>query len=224
MKVNLCAPARENALLATLLLAGCAGAEVSNLRETGDAAPVAPLLLVVERPSGVPAARSIASPNAADPVATTLPMLSQVLIDALRKNGVMCRPATSVAAAVAPSLRLTVDLRKVVAGDAFKRDVIGLGSGQSSIAVHVRLDDPRRAPPQAVLAFDVRSSSGSMPGLLLSAGPIGLAVKGTTTIVSEASSDGHKEADRTSAAIAKKVVAYYRERGWLRTEKGTAPS
>ena len=224
-KTSLRAAAGMGAVLTTLLLAGCAGAELDNLQERGDAAPAAPLLVVVERPSTALSVRSAASPDAADPVATTLPVLSQVLVEALRKSGVGCRSAASGAAdADAPSLRLAVDLEKVVVGNAFDRDVIGLGSGRSSIAAHVRLDDPRQASPQAVLAFDVRSSSGSMPGLLLSAGPIGLAIKGTGTLVSETSGDGHREADRAAAAIAKRVVAYYRAQGWLPPDKAAAPS
>ena len=213
------------AALMALLLAGCAGANFSNLRETSDTSPAAPLLVVVERPTASPAANSTTTSLAADPATTTLPVMSEVLVDDLRKSGVACAPATPGATSSgSPSLLLTVGLRKVATGNAFDRDVVGLGSGQSSIAAHVSLDDPHQPSSQQDLEFDVRSSSGSMPGLLLSAGPIGLAVKGTRMLVFETTSDGHKEADRAAVAITKKVVAYFRERGWLPPESNAAPS
>ena len=227
MRTTFIACAGIAVVLATALLACCAGAELSNVREAGDGALAITLLLIVERQISPPLVgnRPLTSSGS---VASAGPVRSEVLVDDLSEDGSACLSASPEPSDASwLTLHLTVDLRKPVRENANDHDVIGLDGGRSSVEAHLRLDDPHLTViSRKDLAVDIRSGSDRRRGALRSTGPIDFTIRGTSTtpLVSQTSTDRERQDDRVSAAIATKVVMVARERGWLPSAKDAHPS
>ncbi|GAN69681.1 hypothetical protein AOR01nite_18830 [Acetobacter orleanensis] len=116
-------------------------------------------------------------------------------------------------------LALVVDIGIIEGGNAWARELVGFGTGQSRLHSHIILYDERGTQLTNLMDFTVKANSGYMPGVLAGAwNPIGFGVHSAHAIAKEALSDGHEDADRTAEAIVTKMVDYYRTNGWLPPE------
>jgi Domain of unknown function (DUF4410) len=203
---------RPFALCSMLTVSACAGAHINASRPVLDPLPVAPLEVAII---------SAAPRNArtASRMDVNLKALRDGLTHQFAKQHIDARIAPMDASLREPfgnRLILIAEIANLTPGNPWTRRLIGFGFGKSRLQTHVRLLDPRGMDMADLLDFTVKSNSGAMPGVAASAlNPIGLGVSGSVALVQAATSDGHEDADRTAKAITKRLVAYYRQNGWL---------
>lgn len=113
---------------------------------------------------------------------------------------------------------------KIDEGNRLRRNVIGLGMGQSSIDSDVRVLAPSPSGLQELIAFEAHADSGEMPGAAVM-GPAGAAAgAGTAAVVatnvavggikaykSASAEQARKMADKIGAELAK----YFVQQGWI---------
>ncbi|TCS30696.1 uncharacterized protein DUF4410 [Acidomonas methanolica] len=198
-------------ILTLLLLGGCAGATVSS-RRPGAVTPFAAL----SPPEVVFVA--VTGPDAT--ISRADAALASSLIPALRKAGI---PAAlqlpGISDPTYPILR--VALARVDPGNAMERTMIGFGAGRSTLAAHVRLDDPRRVDRTPATAFDIEADSGRKPGLIVPAAvtlgtavPIHMAIGGGLDLLLGRRQGTDSDLNNAAAAITREVLACYQAMGW----------
>ena len=109
-------------------------------------------------------------------------------------------------------------------GNRLRRNVIGLGMGQSSLDSKVRVLAPSPSGYQELIAFDAHTDSGDMPGAAV-LGPAGAATGADTAavITTTAAMGGIKSYKSASARQAKKMAEkiaaqlakYFAQQGWI---------
>lgn len=109
-------------------------------------------------------------------------------------------------------------------GNAAKRNLIGLGAGQSSLDSHVKLLSASSQGVQEILSFNAHSDSGNMPGAAVM-GPAGLAAgAGAATVAGVNVAKGAASAYKSNSAnqasdladkIAETLSKYFVEQGWI---------
>jgi len=109
-------------------------------------------------------------------------------------------------------------------GNRLRRNVIGLGMGQSSLDSKVRVLAPSPSGYKELIAFDAHADSGDMPGAAV-LGPAGAAagagaaaviatnavVGGVKTYKSASAEQAKKMADKIAAQLA----TYFAQQGWI---------
>ncbi|MDD5319563.1 MAG: DUF4410 domain-containing protein [Methylococcales bacterium] len=114
-------------------------------------------------------------------------------------------------------------------GNRLRRNVIGLGMGQSSLDSKVRVLAPSPSGYQELIAFDAHTDSGDMPGAAV-LGPAGAAAgAGTAAVIAtNAAMGGMKSYKSASAEQAKKMAdkiaaqlaTYFAQQGWINPDLG----
>lgn len=122
------------------------------------------------------------------------------------------------------SILITGHFVKIDEGNRLRRNVIGLGMGQSALDTEVRLLAPGPSGYQELITFDAHSDSGSMPGAAVM-GPAGAAAgAGTAAVIAtNAVVGGVKSYKSASAQQAKKMADkiseqlanYFAKQGWI---------
>lgn len=122
------------------------------------------------------------------------------------------------------SLLLTGRFVKIDEGNPLRRNVIGLGMGQSSLDAEVRLLAPGPSDYQELIVFEAHADSGNMPGAAVM-GPAGAAAGAGTAaaIATNAAVGGVKTYKSSSAQQAKKIAdkiseqlaRYFAQQGWI---------
>ncbi|MGZ8237474.1 MAG: DUF4410 domain-containing protein [Methylobacter sp.] len=122
------------------------------------------------------------------------------------------------------SILLTGHFVKIDEGNRLRRNVIGLGLGQSSLDTQVRLLAPGSSGYEELIAFEAHADSGDMPGAAVM-GPAGAAAgAGTAAVIAtNAAVGGVKSYKSSSAEQAKKIADkiseqladYFAQQGWI---------
>lgn len=122
------------------------------------------------------------------------------------------------------SILITGHFVKIDEGNRLRRNVIGLGLGQSSLDTEVRLLAPGPSGYEELIAFDAHADSGDMPGAAVM-GPAGAAAgAGTAAVIAaNAAVGGVKSYKSSSAEQAKKIADkiseqladYFAQQGWI---------
>ena len=122
------------------------------------------------------------------------------------------------------SILITGRFTKIDEGNRLRRNVIGLGMGQSSVESAVSVLAPEPSGLQEIIAFDAHADSGNMPGAAVM-GPAGAAAgAGTAAVVAtNAAMSGAKSYKSSSAQQAKKIAEkiaaelakYFAQQGWI---------
>jgi hypothetical protein len=109
-------------------------------------------------------------------------------------------------------------------GNSTRRNVIGLGMGQSSLDSKVSV---LTTDNQELLSFDAHTDSGSMPGAAVM-GPAGVAAgAGTAAVVAtnvatgavkSYKSESAQQAKKMADNIAAQLAAYFAQQGWINTK------
>jgi hypothetical protein len=109
-------------------------------------------------------------------------------------------------------------------GNRLRRNVIGLGMGESSLDSKIRVLAPSPSGYRELIAFDAHADSGDMPGAA-EMGPVGAAagagaaaviatnavVGGVKSYKSAATEQAKKMADKIAAQLAQ----YFAQQGWI---------
>ncbi len=116
---------------------------------------------------------------------------------------------------------------KIDEGNSIRRNLIGLGAGQSSIDAKVQVLAPSAFGNQELLNFNVHADSGSMPGAVV-LGPVGAAAGAgtaamTATNVAKGAASAYKSDSANQASgladkITEKLSSYFKEQNWIVTE------
>lgn len=220
-------------VLAALLVAGCAGADVRTedtrlksqtigkpgrvlVHSFAATAPIAPEDSAIYAFNAQRLA--LPSPNALDSNKRLGALITKHLISHLQGRGI---PAIATAPDLQPRTGDILILGEVTAvdkGDRFQRVLIGLGTG----AVQMRtLTEAYLVVADSLIPLrtsEVEANGGKMPGMAVSLGFGSLpniAFSGASAIVSEAGPDSVEGAAKNTAAqIAQLLVAAYARRGW----------
>ncbi len=118
---------------------------------------------------------------------------------------------------------ITGQFLKIDEGNAIKRNLIGLGAGQSSIDTKVQVIAPSSEGTQEILNFNAHADSGKMPGSVV-LGPAGVAAGAgaaavTATNVAKGAANAYKSDSANQASdLADKITEilsdYFKEQGW----------
>jgi len=122
------------------------------------------------------------------------------------------------------SILVTGHFFKIDEGNRLRRNVVGLGLGQSSIDTEVRLLAPAPAGYTELMAFKTHADSGKMPGAAI-LGPAGAAAGAETgAVVGSSVAIGGAKSYRSSSAqqakkmadkISDKLADYFARQGWI---------
>ena len=109
-------------------------------------------------------------------------------------------------------------------GNRLRRNVIGLGMGQSSLDSKVRVLAPSPSGYQELIAFDAHADSGDMPGAAV-LGPAGAAAgAGTAAVIATNVAVGGVKSYKSASAeqakkmadkIAAQLAPYFAQQGWI---------
>ena len=132
--------------------------------------------------------------------------------------------ATSNMPVTKGSILITGRFTKIDEGNRLRRNVIGLGMGQSSVDSAVSVLAPEATGLEEIIAFNAHADSGNMPGAAVM-GPAGAAAgAGTAAVVAtNAAMSGVKSYKSASAQQAKKIAEkiaselakYFAQQGWI---------
>jgi hypothetical protein len=120
---------------------------------------------------------------------------------------------------------ITGKFLKIDEGNATKRNLIGLGAGQSSLDADVAVFAGTHAGVKEILNFSAHADSGNMPGAAVM-GPAGAAAGATTAVtvatnVTKGAASAYKSnsANQASAVadkISEELSKYFQEQGWIK--------
>jgi hypothetical protein len=219
-------------------MAGCSSTEVSN-RQAYEGEPLAyPGRILVHdftaNPAEVPPGSAFAVEQAVAPTTLTTQQLqttrklgaevAERVAGKLRDAGL---PAVLAAGQPAPrneDIVIRGYFASVEEGSAARRVVVGFGSGEAELITAVEGYQMTAQGLRLLGSGEVRSSGGSMPGLILpaavaaaTANPIGLVAGGAVKLTGEAGGSDTIEgaAERTADEIAKQLIAAAERQGWI---------
>lgn len=119
---------------------------------------------------------------------------------------------------------ITGRFNKINEGNRLRRNVVGLGAGESSLDCDVQVLTPGRAGYETLIGFTAHADSGNMPGAAVM-GPAGAAAgAGTAAVVAtNVAAGGIKSYRSQSAQQAKKIAdkikdelsKYFAQQGWI---------
>lgn len=221
------------ALLAIMVLGGCAKASVTPIMKAGPlskpdmivvhdfAVSMAEVKLdqgVMQKALRNSSSRSVSEEEAAIGHAVA-DKLAQELVERLRKAGIAAARANQQIRPTYNSVFLTGQFMTINEGNQTERNWIGFGLGGTELRTRIQVIQG------GVLVAEGETSTRSSlkPGMLASGGlaaasqsVVPLVVGGTSTVLNE-TVRGTIEADaaRTAEEVAKRVKKAYQERGWL---------
>jgi len=122
------------------------------------------------------------------------------------------------------AILITGQFTNINEGNRLRRNVVGLGLGQSSLDSKVRVLAPSASGYRELISFDAHADSGEMPGAAVM-GPAGAAAgAGTAAVIgANAAIGGVKSYKSASAQQAKKMAEqiadelarYFAQQGWI---------
>jgi hypothetical protein len=122
------------------------------------------------------------------------------------------------------SILVTGHFIKIDEGNRLRRNVIGLGMGQSSLDAEVRLLAPGPSGYTELEVFQAHADSGSMPGAGIM-GPAGAAAgAGTAAVIATNAAVGGVKSYKSSSAqqaekiadkVAEQLSRYFAQQGWV---------
>lgn len=187
-------------------LAGCAGAEVTDLAQAKvESPPPARILVEVSAVGEEQAAREAA------------PALQSEVIEQLVKAGVVAQPF--MAGTRPPgAVLLHVSIMEAEPGSGAGRFLLGFGAGRAKLLAKARLESTDTVE---IVSFNTASDSGRMPGLVLPGGValatasiVPLAIGGTTRVVSSVRGGFDGTINRTANVIVDQLKDLYASVGW----------
>jgi len=125
------------------------------------------------------------------------------------------------------SILVTGHFVNVDEGNRLRRNVIGLGMGQSSVDAEVRVLAPAPSGYTELTVFDAHADSGNMPGVAIM-GPAGAAagagtaaVVGTNVAITGAKSyksSSARQAKQIANKISEQLAKYFALQGWINSD------
>jgi outer membrane murein-binding lipoprotein Lpp len=227
------------ALLAAVLLAGCASTEITTDDVSWKAEPKPDQLIVfdfatspdeVKLDHGLIAdvrelvdrePRTAQEKKIGHSVANAL---ADALVADLHKAGLPAVRAVHVVEPGVRPLQVKGQILSVDEGNRTRRVIIGLGVGRSTVETRVQLYESIRGRAQLLEQMTATTKSGRKPGMAEMIGVGALTGHIITSTVLSGAASGASEAlsanvDALSKTMAKKlsakIVEYYKERGWL---------
>jgi hypothetical protein len=197
-----------------LMLAGCAGAKVTDVASAMPSlAPPSEVFVA----AGAAPTRQHSRAAIADKVAANL---QSELVKRLTKNGIRAepyRPGTIYPGAAV----LEVTVLDADPGNMAERFMIGFGLGKAKLLVKADLVNGETAGSSSEVAFNTSSDSGIKPGLILPGGialatgnAIHLAVGGAIDVATNINGGLSRPTARTATAIIGQLKTYYASVGW----------
>ena len=116
---------------------------------------------------------------------------------------------------------------KIDEGNAIRRNLIGLGAGQSSIDTKVQVSTQTAEGNQVLLNFNAHADSGNMPGAVVlgpagAAAGAGTAAVAATNVAKGAASAYKSDSANQASALADKITetlsSYFKEQGWINSD------
>ena len=234
--VSLAAPA----VVAALVLAGCASTKISNRQqiETGPL-PRPGIIWVYDfaaTPSDIPADSVLANqpdvdttPQTADQIAEGRKLGAQIAVQLVAQIRAMGMPAQQVPVGMQAQLRINDlvirgYLVSVNQGSAAKRVTIGFGAGASSLQTAVEGFQMTASGLRALGSATVNSGGSKTPGAALgaatfiaTANPAGLIISSGVKVYGEASGKSKIEgrAKATATELAAALKKRFQQQGWI---------
>lgn len=224
----------------TLLIAGCASTDVKmgdEIQNSGLPRPEQVLVYNfavnsadVRQNSSIIARmeRNLGDSNAAAEQAQLGREVSDALATELtQKIAAMClnsRRANDNMPVAPGSVLVTGRFIKIDEGNRLRRNVIGLGMGQSSLDAEIQLLAPGPSGYSRLAGFQAHADSGNMPGAAVmgpagaAAGASTAAVVGTNVAISGAKSyrsASAQQAQKIADKIAEQLARYFVQQGWI---------
>ncbi|MDP3330732.1 MAG: DUF4410 domain-containing protein [Methylococcaceae bacterium] len=122
------------------------------------------------------------------------------------------------------AILITGQFTNINEGNRLRRNVIGLGMGQSSLDSKVRVLAPSASGYQELISFDTHADSGEMPGAAVM-GPAGAAAgAGTAAVIGANAAVGGVKSYKSASAqqaktmaekIADELARYFAQQGWI---------
>ncbi|MEC4747283.1 DUF4410 domain-containing protein [Methylomicrobium sp. Wu6] len=150
--------------------------------------------------------------------------LATELTQKIADMGLNSRRATDNVPVAPGSVLITGHFINIDEGNRLRRNVIGLGSGQSSLDAEVRLLAPGPSGYTDLAVFEAHADSGRMPGAAVT-GPAGAAAGAETAAVIGANvaiggvksykSASAQQAQKMAEKIAEQLNQYFAQQGWL---------
>jgi len=153
--------------------------------------------------------------------------MAKELTQKIRAMGLNPQRADQNSPVVAGSILITGKIIKIDEGNSIKRNVIGLGAGQSSLDATICVLAPSLSGNKELITFNAHGDSGNKPGALVM-GPAGAAA-GAGTAVSVAAnaaqgvantykSASSKQATDMAEKISKELAQYFTKEGWINSD------
>jgi len=226
-------------LLSTLTLSGCAKTHVGNLHESLASDMPRPSRILIQnfsanmqnvKTSSSPFAKikdmvSDESPDQAKQELTqeVVKALSEELSEKVKEMGYTAVMATNDAQPEKGDLLITGRILDMDEGNALRRNLIGLGAGQSSLNSEVKILGGSNSGTKTLIDFKVHADSGNMPGAAVM-GPAGAAAGASAAAATAAnvakgaastySSSSAHQAKSLADNIVKELTSYYQKQGW----------
>jgi hypothetical protein len=151
--------------------------------------------------------------------------LNKELIEKITALGITAVHAEQNQQSVQNEIIITGKFLKIDEGNVIRRNLIGLGAGQSSLDSKVIV---LRATPQGIkeiLSFSAHADSGNMPGAAVM-GPAGVAAGAATAVVvgvnvakgaaTTYKSNSANQASALADKISEELQKYFQEQGWIK--------
>jgi len=229
-------------LLCLVVLTGCAGATVSQEKESAPVTNSAPTQIVVypfaTNPDEVTlnssifqrGYRDISGANVDDQQAQIAKLTAQnvclQVVNALAQKGynALCQKR-GLPPGTGNNLVVDGEFTDINEGNRLRRMVIGFGAGASVLDTNVYVYQPAPGGGQhQVLSFNTHADSGEMPGVAVT-GPAGAAAGGAAaaaTIGANVAAGGVRTyrstidflGDKTSQQIVDALIKYFQQQGW----------
>ena len=230
--------------LCALLLSGCAKSNLSKMHEyNADVGSIRPTrVLLQDFNANAGAVETSSSPLAKvkrlvgsesldqekqDLVKEVNTALTSELTEKLKAMGLTVEHVSGDKQPQANELLLTGHFLKIEEGNAVRRNLIGLGAGQSTLDCEVHVTTRGHTGIRELLSFNAHADSGNMPGAVVM-GPAGAAAGAGTAAVSAVnvakgaatayqSSSAH-QATQIADKISTELSSYFAKQGWAAPE------
>jgi hypothetical protein len=158
--------------------------------------------------------------------------LAQDLVDGVNALGIPARHADS-SLVPANAVLIQGQFASIDEGNRLRRNIIGFGSGQSTVDATVVVSQITSGQQIRLLHFATHADSGAMPGALVTGGAGAAAGAGTAAVLganaglsivksyrSQVAQLASKSADQTVAYLSE----YFARQGWISQDKARSPS
>ena len=153
--------------------------------------------------------------------------MAKELTQKIRAMGLNPQRADQNSPVVSGSILITGQIVKIDEGNSTRRNVIGLGAGQSSLDATISVLAPSSSGNKALMTFNAHGDSGNKPGALVM-GPAGAAAgAGTAATVAVNTAQGAantyksasaKQATDMAEKISTELALYIAKEGWINSD------